>query len=86
MSQNINVDSLIKVKNASGGYDTIFPITKAENVKVSANKSLAQNIREIESNLSTKIDESRINQPNGVAGLNERGLMLLFARIKSRTL
>lgn len=75
MSQNINVDSLIKVKNASGGYDTIFPITKAENVKVSANKSLAQNIREIESNLSTKIDESRINQPNGVAGLNERGLI-----------
>lgn len=75
MSQNINVDSLIKVKNASGGYDTIFPITKAENVKVSANKSLAQNIREIESGLSTKIDESKINQPNGVAGLNERGLI-----------
>lgn len=75
MSQNINVDSLIKVKNASGGYDTIFPITKAENVKVSANKSLAQNIREIESGLSTKMDESRINQPNGVAGLNERGLI-----------
>ena len=75
MSQNINVDSLIKVKNASGGFDTIFPITKAENVKVSANKSLAQNIREIDNTLAQKIDESRINQANGVAGLDSKGLI-----------
>lgn len=75
MSQSINVDSLIKIKNASGGYDTIYPITKAENVKFDTNKSLVQKLREVESEMASKIGESRINQPNGVAGLDEKGLI-----------
>lgn len=75
MSQNINVDSLIKIKNKSGGYDTIYPITKAENVRISANQSLAQKLREVENALGTKLSSETINQPNGLAGLDENGLI-----------
>lgn len=72
---NVNVDSLIKVKNAQGGFDTVYPITKAENVKIGGTKSLAQKLREIESAVADKISKSAINQANGVAGLDENGLI-----------
>lgn len=72
---NVNVDSLIKVKNAQGGFDTIYPITKAENVKIDGTKSLAQKLREVENAVAVKISTSAINQANGVAGLDENGLI-----------
>lgn len=75
MSQNINVDSLIKVKNSQGGYDTIYPITKAENVKVGTNASLAQKLREIQNEIAKKLNSDMVNTPNGFAGLDERGLI-----------
>lgn len=75
MSQNINVDSLIKVKNSQGGYDTIYPITKAENVKVGTNGTLYQKLREIQTEISKKLNSDMRNTPNGFAGLDERGLI-----------
>lgn len=72
---NVNVDSLIKVKNPQGGYDIVYPITRAENVKISGTKSLAQKIREIENAIADKISVTAINQANGVAGLDENGLI-----------
>lgn len=72
---NVNVDSLIKVKNPQGGYDIVYPITRAENVKIGGTKSLAQKIREVENAIAAKISSSAINQANGVAGLDENGLI-----------
>lgn len=72
----MDINSLIKVKNAQGTFDVIYPITKAENVIVGPDeKTLSTKLGEIDSAVASKIDSSKIGQADGVASLDSKGLI-----------
>lgn len=71
--------SLIKVKNSSNGFDTIFPITKASNIVVDeqTDKRLSTKLSEIDSEIGAKVDSSEKGVANGIATLDANGLVPL---------
>lgn len=72
----MDINSLIKVKNAQGTFDVIYPITKSENVIVGpGEKTLSTKLTEIDGAVASKIDNSKIGQANGVASLDGKGLI-----------
>ncbi len=72
-------NSFIKVKNVSNTFDTIFPITKAQNIIVDegTDKRLTTVLNEMNAAIAAKLDASQKGVANGVATLDANGFVPL---------
>ena len=72
-------NSYIKVKNSSNSFDSIFPITKSQNVVVNeaTDKRLDELLTEINTALANKLESSLAGVANGLATLDSNGFVPL---------
>ena len=72
-------NSYIKVKNSSNSFDSIFPITKSQNVVVdeATDKRLDELLTEINTALANKLESSLAGVANGLATLDSNGFVPL---------
>lgn len=72
-------NGFIKIKNQSGQFDTLFPITKAENIIVDlgTDKRLPAKLTELDDAIASKISASEKGVANGVATLDANGTVPL---------
>lgn len=74
----MDISSLIRVKNAEGQFDAIYPITKSENIIVGPdNKALSTKLTEVDTAIATKLNANKVGVANGVASLDGKGLIPL---------